>query len=98
MDFVDWWQYLLILLANPPHFHGKYFLLCLRYFGSKTILDTLDVKHLNLAGIWQIGWGHFAQPEVQEGHLQISTLKIINRKLLIQGNSINYSRKTSPLI
>lgn len=33
------------------------------------VLDILDVKHLNLAGIWQIGKDHFEQPEVQEGHL-----------------------------
>lgn len=44
---VDWWRYLLIPLANPPHFHGRYFLICLRYSGSKMALDILDVKHLN---------------------------------------------------
>ena len=77
---------MLILLANPPHFHGKCFLIFLRYFGSKKVLDILDVTHLNLAGIWQIEQDHSEQPEVQEDHLQISTLKIIRRKLLIQGS------------
>lgn len=76
---------MLVLLANPLHFHRKYFLIFLRYSGSKMVLDILDETHLNSAGKWQIEQDHSEQPEVQEDHLQISTLKIIRRKSLIQG-------------
>lgn len=72
---------MLTLSASPPHLHGKNSPICLRYSGSKMILDTLDVKHLNLAGIWQTGQDHFEQPEVQEGHLQVSTIQTMQRKL-----------------
>lgn len=47
VGFVDWWRYLLISLVNLFYFYGRYFLICLRYFGFKMVLDIFDVKYLN---------------------------------------------------
>lgn len=91
---VDSWRYLLTPSASPPHLHHECSPVCLRYYSaSKMVLDSLDEIHLNLAGIWQIEQNHSEQPEVQEGHLEIST-RLFFKNINIMNTTVTSVRNT----